>query len=45
MAIKRLVVELEESTHQKIKNKALKENTSMREVLTKLLKEWLNKKS
>lgn len=44
MVIKRLVVELEESMHQKIKNKAVHKKLSMREIMTKLLKEWLDKK-
>jgi len=39
--IKRIVVELDENVHQKIKAKAMKQGKSMREVLTELLKEWL----
>lgn len=42
--IKRLVLELDEDIHQKIKQKALKNKESMRDVMLKLLNEWMNKK-
>lgn len=41
--IKRLVLELDEETHQKIKERALKENKSMREILLDLVTKWLKK--
>lgn len=41
--IKRLVLELDEEVHQKVKVKALKENKPMRQILTELLEKWLKK--
>lgn len=42
--MKRLVLELEEDLHQKFKEKAVKENKSMREILTDILLKWLKTK-
>ena len=41
--MKRLVLELDEELHQKIKVKTTKEKKSMREVMTSLLMAWLKK--
>jgi hypothetical protein len=41
--IKRIVIEVEEALHKKIKYKALKEEKSMRLVVLELLTEWLKK--
>jgi plasmid stability protein len=41
--MKRLVLELDDELHQKIKVKSIKEKKSMREVLTSLLMAWLKK--
>lgn len=42
--MKRLVLELEEALHQQIKEKAVKQGKSMRQVLTVLLEKWLKEK-
>lgn len=42
--MKRLVLELDEELHQQIKEKAVKENKSMRDIFTALLKKWLKTK-
>lgn len=39
--IKRIVIEVEEKIHKKIKYKALREGKSMRLVVLELLTEWL----
>lgn len=41
--MKRLVLELDDELHQKIKEKAVKENKSMREIFTALLKKWVRR--
>ena len=41
--MKRIVVELDDEQHQKIKEKAVRMGKSMREILTELLKKWLIK--
>ena len=42
--MKRLVLELEDGLHQQIKEKAVKQGKSMRQVLTVLLEKWLKEK-
>lgn len=42
--MKRLVLELDEEMHQKIKEKAIKDKKSMRKILMGLLEKWLKKK-
>ncbi len=39
--MKRLVVELDDEMHQRIKEKAIKSKKPMREILLGLLKKWL----
>lgn len=41
--MKRLVLEIDEEMHQAIKEKAIKEKKSMRQILTSLLEKWLKK--
>lgn len=41
--IKRLVVELDESKHKQIKQKAIRLNKSMKQVMLELLETWLKK--
>ena len=41
--IKRLVLELDENYHQALKEKALKEKRSMREIMLELLEKWIKK--
>ena len=41
--MKRIVVELDDKQHQKIKLKAAKTGKSMREIFTELLEKWLKK--
>lgn len=41
--MKRLVLELDDDKHQQIKEKAIKQKKSMREILTELLEKWLKK--
>lgn len=41
--MKRLVLELEDEKHRAIKEKAVKQGKSMREILTDLLEKWLKK--
>jgi len=41
--IKRLVVELDEQTHKKVKQKAIRINKSMKQVMVELLEKWLRK--
>lgn len=42
--MKRLVLELDDEKHQKIKEKAIKEKKSMRTILTELVDKWLGRK-
>ena len=42
--MKRLVLELDDDTHQQIKKKALEQKKSMREIFIGLLSKWLNPK-
>lgn len=37
----RLVLELDDDFHQKVKVKAAKEDKSMRDIMTELLEDWL----
>ena len=41
--IKRLVIELEEDEHKKVKEKALKEGKTIREIFTDIIRKWLAK--
>ena len=41
--MKRLVLELENDYHQKLKEKALKDQKSMRKILMELLEKWFKK--
>ena len=42
--MKRLVLELDDDVHAKVRIKASKERKTMREILTKLLNKWLEGK-
>jgi len=41
--MKRLVLEIEDGMHQKIKEKALKSKKSMRQIMLELLRKWLGR--
>jgi hypothetical protein len=41
--VKRIVVELESEEHQAIKEKAVKQGKTIREIVRKFLKEWVKK--
>ena len=41
--MKRLVLEIEDEMHQKIKEKAVKSQKSMRKIMLELLRKWLGR--